>query len=256
MTQLVILAGGLGSRLSEETYLKPKPLVEVGGLPIIWHIMKIYSYYGIKEFIICGGYKVEKLKEYFVNLNMFSSDFTIYPSGEIRYHNKPDEDWVISVINTGVDTQTGGRLKRVGDYIHKDTFYFTYGDGVGNIDIQALTEFHHNHGKKATVTGALPNARFGALELDGTTVKDFKEKPLEKNGWVNAGFFILNKEVIDLIDDDTTVWERKPMEWLANNCQMEAFLHSGFWHPMDTLRDKNYLEDLWVNGKAPWKLWD
>ena len=251
----VILAGGLGTRISEESTVRPKPMIEIGGMPILWHILKMYSAHGIHDFVICCGYKGYMIKEYFANYFLHMSDVTIDMShNSIEVHQKKAEPWKITLIDTGENTQTGGRLKRVANYLDGD-FCMTYGDGVGSVDIAASIAFHKQHGKLATMTAVQPPGRFGALEIDGTSVKSFLEKPQGDGGWINGGFFVLNPKVIDLIEADSTIWERRPLEVLAKDGQLQSFFHSGFWHPMDTLRDKAYLEDLWVSGKAPWKNW-
>jgi len=251
----VILAGGLGTRISEESTLRPKPMIEIGGMPILWHILKMYSAHGIHDFVICCGYKGYMIKEYFANYFLHMSDVTIDMShNSIEVHQKKAEPWKITLIDTGENTQTGGRLKRVADYLDDD-FCMTYGDGVGSVDIAASIAFHKQHGKLATMTAVQPPGRFGALEIDGTTVKAFIEKPQGDGGWINGGFFVLNPKVLDLIASDATLWEKEPLESLAQQGQLESFFHSGFWRPMDTLRDKTYLEELWASGKAPWKSW-
>jgi glucose-1-phosphate cytidylyltransferase len=255
----VILAGGQGTRLREVTELKPKPLVEVGGRPILWHIMKIYSHYGINDFVICLGYKGYLIKEYFANYALHMSDVTFDMSkhGEsaIHVHRNSSEPWRVTLIDTGEATMTGGRIKRVAPYLQDDdTFLLTYGDGVADIDIAASIAFHRRHGRKATLTAVRPPGRFGALELtDDDDVGAFREKPLGDNAYINGGFFVLSRDVIDYIDDDATIWERKPLEKLAAEQELKAFKHEGFWHPMDTLRDKQYLDEVWEQGKAPWK---
>ena len=251
----VILAGGLGTRISEESTLRPKPMIEIGGMPILWHILKMYSAHGIHDFVICCGYKGYMIKEYFANYFLHMSDVTIDMShNSIEVHQKKAEPWKITLIDTGENTQTGGRLKRVADYLDDD-FCMTYGDGVGSVDIAASIAFHKQHGKFATMTAVQPPGRFGAFELDGTTVKSFIEKPQGDGGWINGGFFVLSPKVLDLIESDGTFWEREPLESLAKQGELEAFFHSGFWRPMDTLRDKTILEELWASGKAPWKSW-
>jgi len=253
----VILAGGLGTRLSEETDLKPKPMVEIGGKPILWHIMKIYSHYGINDFIICLGYKGFMIKEWFANYFMHNSDVTIKTkTNEKIIHNSPKEDWTVSLIDTGLNTQTGGRLKRVKDYIGNETFMFTYGDGVANINIEELLKFHKSHGKLATMTAVQPPGRFGAIELKENKITSFYEKPSGDNAWVNGGFFVLEPEVIKYIKDDETIWERTPLENLSKEGQLMAYKHKGFWKPMDTLRDNRELNILWESKKAPWKIWN
>lgn len=251
----VILAGGCGSRLSEETYLKPKPMIEIGNRPILWHIMKIYSHYGITDFIICAGYKGYLIKEYFANYFLHQSDVTFdLKENKVSIHSTYSEPWKITVIDTGENTQTGGRLKRVREYIENKTFCFTYGDGVADININKLISFHKSHGKWATVTAVQPPGRFGAIDMEEDEVIGFKEKPEGEGGWINGGFFVLAPQVFDLIQDDDTSWESEPLERLAKTGQLNAFKHKGFWRPMDTLRDKNYLNDLWSSDKAPWKI--
>ena len=251
----VILAGGLGTRISEESTLRPKPMIEIGGMPILWHILKMYSAHGIHDFVICCGYKGYMIKEYFANYFLHMSDVTIDMShNSIEVHQKKAEPWKITLIDTGENTQTGGRLKRVAGYLDDD-FCMTYGDGVGSVDIAASIAFHKQHGKLATMTAVQPPGRFGALEMDGTSVRSFLEKPQGDGGWINGGFFVLNPKVIDLIETDNTIWEREPLEVLAKDNQLQSFFHSGFWRPMDTLRDKTTLEELWASGKAPWKSW-
>jgi glucose-1-phosphate cytidylyltransferase len=252
----VILAGGLGTRLAEETTLKPKPMVEIGEKPILWHIMKIYANHGINDFIICLGYKGYLIKEYFSNYFLHMSDVTIdMQSNQIEIHQNRVEPWRVTLVNTGENTMTGGRLKRVHQYLDEEDFCFTYGDGVGNIDIPRLITFHQEQGTLATLTATQPSGRFGALEVQKNKVIRFQEKPQGEGGWINGGFFVLSPKVIDYIEGDNTVWEREPLERLARENQLSAYLHRGFWQPMDTLRDKNYLEELWSSGKAPWKVW-
>lgn len=251
----IILAGGLGTRISEESTSKPKPMIEIGGRPILWHIMKMYSAHHINEFVICCGYKGYVIKEYFANYFLHMSDITIDMSiNNIIVHHKKAEPWKVTLVDTGESTQTGGRLKRVANYID-DTFCMTYGDGVGSIDISSLIDFHRTHGKLATMTAVQPPGRFGALDLQDTEIKSFLEKPQGDGGWINGGFFVLSPKIFDFIDGDETLWEKQPLENLAKRGQLQAFFHSGFWQPMDTLRDKNHLEELWGSGKAPWKLW-
>ena len=253
--KLVLLAGGLGTRLSEETDARPKPMIEIGGKPILWHIMKIYSAHGINDFIVCCGYKGYMIKEYFANYFMHMSDVTInLATNEIELHHKKAEPWKITLVDTGETTQTGGRLKRVGDYIDDD-FCLTYGDGVGSVDIKKLIQFHKEHGKLGTMTAVQPPGRFGALSINGNTINSFKEKPSGDGGWINGGFFVLKPSVLDLIKSDETIWEREPLEALAHSGNLQAYFHDGFWQPMDTLRDKNLLESSWASGKAPWKVW-
>ena len=250
----VILAGGLGTRITEESSSKPKPLIEIGGMPIIWHIMKLYSFYGINDFIICCGYKGYLIKEYFSNYYLHSSDVTInLKDNSINILNKFSEPWSISLINTGDTSQTGGRLLRIKDYI-KDTFCMTYGDGVSNVNIHNLLDFHKKNNKLSTITAVQPPGRFGALELEDNLVKSFSEKPHGDGGWINGGFFVLEPEVFNYIENDNTIWEQKPLISLANERQLAAYFHKGFWRPMDTMRDKIELEELW-GEKAPWKVW-
>jgi len=253
----VILAGGLGTRISEETHLKPKPMIEIGGRPILWHIMKIYSAYGINDFVICCGYKGYVIKEYFANYFLHMSDVTFdMKHNQKEVHEQKAEPWKVTLVDTGDETMTGGRLKRVARYLkNEENFCFTYGDGVCDVNITELIAFHKEQGVKATLTAALPPGRFGALDLDGHRVMTFKEKPKGDGAMVNGGFFVLSPDVISLIKDDTTVWEREPLEMLANKMQLAAFQHDGFWQPMDTLRDKLHLEELWQSGHAPWKVW-
>lgn len=255
--KVVILAGGLGTRLAEETGVRPKPMVEIGGRPIIWHIMKIYSSFGLHDFIICVGYKGYMLKEYFAQYFLHMSDVTIdLASNSMEVHKKTADPWRVTLVDTGEQTMTGGRIKRIREYVgNDDTFALTYGDGVGDVDIKALTKFHRSHGSLATVTAVRPAKRFGAIAVDGDRVTNFAEKPLDDGGWINGGFFMLSSKVFDLIEGDATVWERGPMEQLVARDQLRAFQHHGFWHPMDTLRDKTYLEEQWASGAAPWKLW-
>jgi glucose-1-phosphate cytidylyltransferase len=251
----VLLAGGLGTRISEETVVRPKPMVEIGGRPILWHIMKIYANHGINEFVICLGYKGYMIKEYFANYFLHSSDVTIdVENNSMEVHHRKGEPWRITLVDTGESTQTGGRLKRVADYLDDD-FCMTYGDGLGAVDIGALCEFHKSHGKTATVTVVQPPGRYGAVQLDNGKVTNFHEKPSGDGSWINGGFFVLSKKVIPLIESDATIWERGPLESLASQGQLQAFHHRGFWHPMDTLRDKQMLEELWHSGEAPWKVW-
>lgn len=253
----VILAGGLGTRISEETGSKPKPMIEIGGKPILWHIMKIYSAHGVNEFIICCGYKGYIIKEYFSNYFLHSSDITFdLKNNKMEVHQKNAEPWRVTLVDTGDVTQTGGRLRRVKEHLIADEpFCFTYGDGVSDVDITGLIRFHKNNGKLATVTAVQPPGRFGAMDLNGETIRQFKEKPQGDGNWINGGFFILSPKVIDLIEGDDTIWEREPMESLTEMNQFNAFKHNGFWQSMDTLRDKNVLESLWSTNKAPWKVW-
>ena len=253
----VILAGGLGSRLSEETTLRPKPMVEVGGKPILWHILKIYSAHGINDFIICLGYKGYLIKEYFANYFLHMSDVTFDMSADnkMEVHQNSAEPWRVTLVDTGEHTMTGGRLKRIGNYIQDDDFCLTYGDGVGNVDIGRVIAHHRQEKRLATVTATQPPGRFGSLKMDGTAVSGFQEKPEGDGGWINGGFFVLSPKVLDYVKGDDSIWEREPMEQLARDGQLTAYRHSGFWLPMDTLRDKNLLEELWASGKAPWKTW-
>lgn len=252
----VILAGGFGTRISEESHLKPKPMIEIGGKPILWHIMKIYSLAGIHDFVICLGYRGYVIKEYFANYFLHMSDVTFdMGKNEMEVHQNNAEPWRVTLVDTGEETMTGGRLRRARQYIGDDDFCFTYGDGVSDLDIRRLIAFHGQHGTLATVTVVQPPGRFGAVNLDGHLIKSFEEKPRGDGGWINGGFFVLSPKVIDYIDGDDTVWERQPMQKLALSGNLAAFLHGGFWHAMDTLRDKNYLEDLWASGSAPWKKW-
>jgi len=256
--KVVILAGGFGTRLSEETDIKPKPMIEIGEKPILWHIIKIYSYYGFNDFIICLGYKGYIIKEYFSNYFLHQSDVTMdLEKNSMEIHQSKAEPWKITLVDTGLNTMTGGRIKRVQKYINDETFMLTYGDGVGSINISELFEFHKKHNKFATVTAVQPSGRFGALNLDKqANVLAFQEKPKGDNAWINGGFFVLEPQIFDYIECDETWWEREPMERLTKEGQLSAFFHKGFWHPMDTLRDKNYLEQLWKSGHAPWKIWE
>ncbi|NBC27277.1 MAG: glucose-1-phosphate cytidylyltransferase [Bacteroidetes bacterium] len=254
----VILAGGHGTRLSEETQVRPKPMVEIGNKPILWHIMKIYSHYGINDFIICCGYKGEIIKEYFANYYLYQSDVTFdMENNKMQVHNNQAEPWRVTLVNTGLDTMTGGRIKRVKHLLDNETFLLTYGDGVSNIDISKLIKFHKSQKALATLTAVQPPGRFGTFTLTEkqTTVRNFREKPKDDSAWVNGGFFVLEPEVIDYIDGDATVWEKEPLTTLAAEAQLAAYRHSGFWQPMDTLRDKMYLEKLW-QGEARWKIWE
>ena len=255
--KVVILAGGLGTRISEESHLRPKPMIEIGGRPILWHIMKIYSHHGINDFVICLGYKGYIIKEYFANYFLHMSDVTFDMSkNTMEVHDRKAEPWKVTLVDTGDDTMTGGRLKRVAQYVQReDAFCFTYGDGVSDVDVSAQIKFHKKHGKQATITAVQPPGRYGALELDGETVTGFLEKPRGESGWINGGFFVLSPKVIDLIEADHTSWEAEPLTTLAKSGQLMAYEHTGFWQPMDTLREKNQLEKLWDSGKAPWKVW-
>jgi len=254
--KVVILAGGLGTRLSEETVVRPKPMVEIGGKPILWHIMKIYSHCGFNDFVICLGFKGYMVKEYFSNYFLHMSDVTFdMRSNSMEVHQKYAEPWKVTLVDTGAESMTGGRVRRVAPYLD-GTFMLTYGDGVANVDIPALLEFHRRHGKAATVTSTQPSGRFGALNLDADdNVFAFQEKPAGDGSWINGGFFVLEPSVLEYIDGDTTVFEKEPLEGLARDRQLVAYKHHGFWQPMDTLRDKLHLEELWQSGQAPWKMW-
>ncbi|WP_278420043.1 glucose-1-phosphate cytidylyltransferase [Stutzerimonas kunmingensis] len=253
----VILAGGLGTRLSEETSTRPKPMVEIGGKPILWHIMKMYSSHGINDFVICCGYKGYVIKEYFANYFLHMSDVTFnMRDNSMEVHNKRAEPWMVTLVDTGDNSMTGGRLRRVSDYVkHEQAFCFTYGDGVGDIDIAETVRFHRAHGKAATLTATYPPGRFGALDIRNGQVMNFKEKPKGDGAMINGGFFVLTPQVLDYLTDDSTIWEQEPLMNLANDGQLMAYEHQGFWQPMDTLRDKNHLEELWDSGEAPWKTW-
>jgi len=253
----VILAGGMGTRLAEETSVRPKPMVEIGGRPILWHIMKIYSAHGVNEFVLCLGYKGYYIKEFFSNYFLHMSDVTFdMRTDSMEVHRQNAEPWRVTLVDTGDATQTGGRLKRVMDHLaEEDVFALTYGDGVSDIDLTAQLAFHRAHGKLATVAAVRPTTRFGAMTLEGDAVTSFAEKPFVESAFINGGFFLLSPKVFDLIDGDPTIWEREPVNWLSENDQLRAFRHEGFWHPMDTLRDKQFLEDLWISGQAKWKVW-
>lgn len=255
--KVVILAGGLGTRIMEESQSRPKPMIEIGDHPILWHIMKLYDFYGLSDFVICLGYKGYMIKDYFINYRSHNSDVTVdLAVDSITYHKTAIEPWQITLVNTGEITQTGGRLKRVSDYLKKnETFCMTYGDGLANLDLAALLAFHRSHGRKATITAVSPPGRFGALSLKGDDVTAFMEKPKAGTGYINGGFFVLEPAVLNYIDNDHTLWEKKPLEKLAHENELKAFVHNGFWHPMDTLRDKKYLDQLWESGHAPWKIW-
>lgn len=256
--KVAILAGGFGTRISEESHLKPKPMIEIGEKPILWHIMKIYAHYGYNDFIICLGYKGYSIKEYFANYFLHESDITFdFSNGNQRIvHNNGAEPWKVTLVNTGIETMTGGRVKRIRPYIGNEPFMLTYGDGVANIKINELVEYHKAHGKIATVTSTQPSGRFGALQLsEDNQVNGFQEKPKGDGSWINAGFFVLQPEAFDYIAGDKTILEREPLEKLAEDRQLVAYRHSGFWQPMDTLRDRNYLEKMWQSGQAPWKVW-
>jgi glucose-1-phosphate cytidylyltransferase len=253
----VILAGGLGTRISEETHLKPKPMIEIGGRPILWHILKLYSAHGVNDFIICCGYRGYVIKEYFANYFLHMSDVTFdMATNQMEVHERKAEPWKVTLVDTGDETLTGGRLKRIAPYlVGEKSFCFTYGDGVADVDVQALIKFHESHGKLATVTAVQPPGRYGAIEEQGGLVRGFLEKPRGDGALINGGFFVLSPKCLDLIEGDTTSWEGEPLTKLAHSGQMMAFEHRGFWQPMDTLRDKNHLEELWDSGKAPWKIW-
>jgi glucose-1-phosphate cytidylyltransferase len=253
----VILAGGLGTRISEESTVRPKPMIEIGGKPILWHILKTYSHHGINDFVICCGYKGYVIKEYFANYFLHMSDVTFDMSNNsMQVHQRFAEPWKVTLVDTGEDTMTGGRLKRVADYVKdEDVFCMTYGDGVSDVNVTELIAFHRAQNVKATLTATIPPGRFGALDLKGSKVNSFMEKPKGDGAMINGGFFVLSPQVLDFIADDKTVWEREPLECLANEGNLAAYQHQGFWQPMDTLRDKNLLEDLWHSGQAPWKVW-
>lgn len=252
----VILAGGFGTRISEESHTKPKPMIEIGGKPILWHIMKIYSAHGITDFIICLGYKGYVIKEYFANYFLHMSDVTFdMCNNRMEVHNNHSEPWKVTLIDTGADSMTGGRLKRVKDFLDDETFCFTYGDGVSDINIREVIEFHKSKNATATMTAVQPPGRFGALSIDGTKIQRFEEKPKGEGGWVNGGFFVLESKVFDYIENDQTTWEKEPLEGLAADNNLHAFKHTGFWQAMDTLRDKIKLEEYWNTGDAPWKVW-
>ena len=252
----VILAGGLGTRISEESHLRPKPMIEIGGLPILWHIMKIYGAHGITDFVVCCGHKGYLIKEYFANYFLHTSDVTFdLKKNEMEIHNQYSEPWRVTLVDTGELSQTGGRLKRVQQHL-SETFCLTYGDGVSNVDITKLIAFHKKNGRNATVTALQPAARFGALEIDDDVVTRFNEKPDGDGFWVNGGFFVCEPEVFNYLDGDHTIWEREPLEKLAAERQLGVYKHAGFWAPMDTLRDRTYLENLWNSGEAPWKIWE
>lgn len=256
--KVVILAGGLGTRISEESEFKPKPMIEVGGKPILWHIMKIYSHYGFNDFVICCGYKAYVIKDYFHHYYMHQADMTIdLKENTTSYHNSAAEPWKVTLVDTGLNTMTGGRIKRVQRYIGDEPFLLTYGDGVSNVDIPRLIEFHKASGKAATLTAVQPSGKFGALDIDSSdTIRSFQEKPKGDGAWINGGFFVCESEVFDYIKDgDSTIWERGPLETLARDRKLGAYRHAGFWQPMDTLRDKNELEKLWTSGESPWKIW-
>ena len=251
----VILAGGLGTRLAEETDVTPKPMVEIGGMPILWHIMKIYFAAGFGEFLIALGYRADIVKRYFLDYHQVRNDLTIRGDGIVEVHDGDREDWLVHLIETGIDTQTGGRIKRLTEHLRDETFMLTYGDGVADIRCRELVDFHRAHGKLATVTAVRPPARFGGLVFDGDRVTEFTEKPQIGEGWINGGFFVLEPEVLEYIEGDESVWEREPLERLAEDGELVAYRHDGFWQPMDTLRDVRLLESLWQSGDVPWKVW-
>jgi glucose-1-phosphate cytidylyltransferase len=255
--KVVILAGGMGTRISEETVVKPKPMIEIGEKPVLWHIMKTYAHYGYDDFVICLGYKGYQIKEYFANYYLHESEvtFDFMNGNNCITHSNTAESWKVTLVNTGLDTMTGGRVKRVQKYIGNEPFMLTYGDGVANVDIKKLVEFHKIKGKTLTVTAVQPVGRFGSLLIDGDSVKGFLEKPKGDNSWINGGFFVMQPEIFDLLSGDTTVLEKAPLEELSKKNEMAAYKHDGFWYPMDTLRDKAHLENLWQEGKAPWKVW-
>jgi glucose-1-phosphate cytidylyltransferase len=254
--KVVILAGGLGTRLSEETSTRPKPMVEVGGRPMLWHIMHLYAAHGFNEFVLALGYKAEMVRSYFLSYHAVARDLTVHLSdGKAKSHGDGHEDWTIHMIDTGLETQTGGRLRKLREWIGDEPFCLTYGDGVSDLDIGTLVKFHKSHGKLATVTAVRPPARFGGLELDGDEVRYFAEKKQASEGWINGGFFVLQPQVLDYIASDLTLWEKEPLERLAAEGQLRAFRHEGFWQPMDTLRDLRNLESLWAGGSPPWKTW-
>ena len=253
----VILAGGLGTRISEETILKPKPMVEIGGMPLLWHIMKIYAHHGVKDFLICCGYKGYVIKEYFANYFLHMSDVTFDMSkNTMEVHRKYAEPWRVTLVDTGLDSLTGGRLKRMAPYLHEDEdFCFTYGDGLSDVNISSVIDYHRTHKCMATVTAVKPPGRYGMLQMTSDSVLSFKEKPLGDGGHINGGYFVLRRECLDLIDSDSTIWENEPLEELAKQKNLKGYMHNGFWHAMDTLRDKNYLESMWASGNPPWKVW-
>jgi glucose-1-phosphate cytidylyltransferase len=252
----VILAGGLGTRISEETHLKPKPMIEIGNKPILWHIMKTYSMHGVNDFVICCGYKGYMIKEYFANYFLHMSDVTFHmKDNRMEVHHKFVEPWVVTLVDTGLNTMTGGRLKKIKEYVKDEAFCFTYGDGLSDVNISELINFHKASNTKATVTSVQPPGRFGTLNISGNKITNFKEKPAGDGTWINGGFFVLEPSVFNYLKDDTTVWEKEPLERLAEENQLSAFKHSGFWQPLDTLRDKNYLDELWNSDKAYWKNW-
>ncbi|CAN5828594.1 MAG: glucose-1-phosphate cytidylyltransferase [Gemmatimonadetes bacterium] len=253
----VILAGGLGSRLAEETVIRPKPMVEIGGRPVLWHIMNLYAAHGFNDFVVACGYKGEMIKEYFSNFHLHNADLCIrLRDGKVELHNNRGPDWRVTLVDTGFSTSTGGRIKRLGPWLENEPFMMTYGDGVGNVDIASIVEFHHRHKRLATITAVRPPARFGGIEFDGDRVVHFQEKPQIGEGWINGGFMVLQPEVLDYIEGDETLFEKDPLERLAADSELMAYRHDGFWQPMDTLREKHLLEELWASGEAPWKIWD
>jgi len=253
----VILAGGFGTRISEETHLKPKPMIEIGGMPLLWHIMKTYSFYGINDFVICCGYKGYVIKEYFANYFLHMSDVTFdMKQNTMEVHKKSAEPWKVTLVDTGIDTMTGGRLKRIQKYVENENFCFTYGDGLSDISIKNLIEFHKTQKTLCTITAVQPPGRFGALNIEKNKIINFKEKPLGDGSWINGGYFVLEPGVFDYIENDDTIWERKPLETLAKNSQLAAYRHEGYWNAVDTLRDKNHMEELWNTNQAPWKVWN
>jgi len=252
----VILAGGFGTRISEETAVRPKPMIDIGGKPILWHILKLYSHHGINDFVVCLGYRGYLIKEYFANYFLHMSDVTIdLRSNSLEVHHKHAEPWRVTLVDTGEATQTGGRLKRVADYLDDEAFCFTYGDGLADVDVTRTIAFHRARNRLATVCAVQPPGRFGALDIEGSRITRFQEKPSGDGTWINGGFFVLQPQVLDFIDGDTSIWERGPMETLAQRGELSAYTHTGFWQPMDTLRDKIKLEELWQSGNAPWKVW-
>lgn len=256
--KVVLLAGGFGTRISEESYMKPKPMIEIGGMPILWHIMKWYSRFGLNEFVICAGYKQHIIKEWFANYFIHTSDvtFDFMSDNQLIVHKKHVELWKVTVVDTGLNTMTGGRIKRVQDYVGNETFMMTYGDGLSDVDIQKLLDFHRLQGNKLTLTGVRPEGRFGVMDIDGNKIRSFREKSTQDSGWINGGFMVMEPSVFDYIKDDTTVFERDPLEKLADEGEMVCYKHYGFWQCMDTLRDKEKLESLISTGKAPWKYWN
>ena len=255
--KVVLLAGGLGTRISEESQLKPKPMIEIGGMPIIWHIMKEYSHYGFNEFVVCCGYKQEIIKSWFANYYLYNSDvtFDLKNGNQLCIHSNVSEPWKVTLVDTGLDTMTGGRIKRIKEYIEDSTFLLTYGDGVSDVNIKELMDFHNSMDAMATLTAVQPEGRFGVLEIEGKHVRSFREKSSEDVGWINAGYMVLEPQVLDYIVDDSTVFEREPLEKIASMNQLAVYKHGGFWQCMDTLKDKMKLEELWRSGEAPWKAW-